>query len=109
MSGRNPPPSERREALEPKHLRTCVGCRVRAPKGQLLRLVAGTRGVSIDPPMVQPGRGAYIHSTEECAGDAIRSGALARALRVGIEREEASNLLREISRYLQGQELIEKT
>jgi uncharacterized protein len=109
MSGRSPPPSERREALEPKHLRTCVGCRLSAPKGQLLRLVAGTRGVSIDPAMRQPGRGAYIHRTEGCATEAIRRGALARALRVGIEREEASNLLREILGYLQGRELIEKT
>ena len=51
--------------------------------------------------MTLPGRGAYIHRNDGCVTGAIHRGALARALRVGIGREEASNLLREILGYLQ--------
>ena len=78
--------------------RTCVGCRQRGPKQDLLRVVESSEGIVPDPKASRPGRGAYLHRSPECAGAAIGRGALSRALRVAITAEEASNLLREIER-----------
>ncbi|MDP9340743.1 MAG: YlxR family protein [Actinomycetota bacterium] len=79
--------------------RTCVGCRVKAPKRDLVRLVTGDEGVRVDPGGKAPGRGAYVHRDPECIRLALRRGALAYALRTRLSPEEAGNLtetLREI-------------
>ncbi|HEX6131061.1 MAG TPA: YlxR family protein [Actinomycetota bacterium] len=64
--------------------RTCVGCRVRAPKRSLLRIVRRPGGaVDVDPRGSAPGRGAYVHRAQACVDAALRRAALARALRLG--------------------------
>ena len=68
-------------------VRTCVGCRGRAAKSELLRLVAGTDShgqpvVVPDPDATAPGRGAHLHPSRECYELAVRRRAFARALKV---------------------------
>ncbi|WP_249368617.1 MULTISPECIES: YlxR family protein [unclassified Actinomyces] len=62
-------------------VRTCVGCRGRGPRAQLLRLVLDDGGLAVDPRAVAPGRGAWIHPDPACLELAERRGALGRALR----------------------------
>ncbi len=70
-------------------VRTCIGCRQRATKRELLRVVAGTGAdgqdeswfVVPDPNGTAPGRGAHLHPTAECLALAERKRAFARALR----------------------------
>ena len=67
-------------------VRTCVGCRARAAKRELLRVVAGTDAkgqwlVVPDPSGTATGRGAHLHPTPECLALAERKRAFARALR----------------------------
>ena len=70
-------------------VRTCIGCRERAAKRELLRVVAGTDAedrvgswfVVPDPSGTAPGRGAHLHPTPECLALAERKRAFARALR----------------------------
>lgn len=61
-------------------IRTCVGCRTRANKCELIRLVQQSGSVIIDRRQRLPGRGAWVH--EACIEQAIRRRAIARALRV---------------------------
>ncbi|HLN79143.1 MAG TPA: YlxR family protein [Nocardioidaceae bacterium] len=67
-------------------MRTCIGCRLRASKQDLLRVVArgSDDGLTVvpDPGARAPGRGAYIHPTPECLELATRRRAFVRALRV---------------------------
>jgi len=63
-------------------VRTCVGCRERAPKQELLRVVAGDGTLVPDPAGRAPGRGAHLHPTPECLALALRRRAFVRALRV---------------------------
>ena len=74
-------------------VRTCVGCRGRSPKRDLLRVVAGEDGVVLDARKMLPGRGAYLHRDRSCVELAVKRGALARAVRASIEKDEVSNLL----------------
>ena len=63
-------------------VRTCVGCRERAPKQELLRVVAGEGALVPDPAGRAPGRGAHLHPKPECLALALRRRAFGRALRV---------------------------
>jgi predicted RNA-binding protein YlxR (DUF448 family) len=73
--------------------RTCVGCRVRASKRDLIR-VALVRGgeVVVDPSGSAPGRGAYVHLDVGCVEAAVRSRAFDRALRTGLTADAAARL-----------------
>jgi uncharacterized protein len=72
--------------------RSCVACRQRAPKQELVRLVRGAAGVAIDLTGSAPGRGAYVHRDADCARRALTKGALARALRTGVDEGELGRL-----------------
>ncbi|MFW6092257.1 MAG: YlxR family protein [Actinomycetota bacterium] len=74
--------------------RTCVGCRLRTDKSDLLRVVAVRCGaeserisgrtwcVVPDPRGRLPGRGAYLHPDPGCLSLAERRRAFPRALRL---------------------------
>jgi len=66
--------------MEP--VRTCVGCRTRAPQSQLLRVVQVDGVLVPDERAVLPGRGAWVHETAPCMDAALRRHAFVRALRV---------------------------
>lgn len=84
-------------AHEPE--RTCVGCRHKAAKCDLLRVVRAPDGVvRLDPGAKAPGRGAYVHRDVACAKVAIERGALARALRTGLNPDGAARLRTDIER-----------
>ena len=77
-------------AREPE--RSCVGCRRRAPKAELLRVARTPEGVRVDPLATALGRGAYVHRDPECVRSALRKGALAHALRTGLGEKELATL-----------------
>nr|WP_245597260.1 YlxR family protein [Jiangella gansuensis] len=84
-------------------MRTCIGCRSRAAKSELLRVVAGgvgTPGVLVpDHDGRLPGRGAYLHPSPGCLESAERRRAFSRAL-----RREGPLDVTELRRWLAEQE-----
>ena len=78
------PPRAHRSPSGP--VRTCVGCRARADRSVLLRVVAvqvgGTWTAVPDPRRRRPGRGAWVHPSPACLDLAARRTAFARALRL---------------------------
>jgi predicted RNA-binding protein YlxR (DUF448 family) len=40
--------------------RTCVACRIKVPKGELIRFVASKGEILLDEKGILPGRGAYL-------------------------------------------------
>ena len=68
-------------------VRTCVGCRKRASKDELVRVTVGSDAQGHpaavpDPAATAPGRGAHLHPTSACYELAVRRKAFGRALRV---------------------------
>ncbi|WP_078631968.1 YlxR family protein [Streptomyces resistomycificus] len=61
--------------------RTCVGCRERAAKKDLLRIVAVEGECVPDDRGTLPGRGAYVHPALVCLDLAVRRRMFPRALR----------------------------
>lgn len=64
-------------------IRTCLGCRSRRPRRELVRLVVDRGVVAVDARRDRPGRGAWVCPDEACAERALRDGGrrLRRALR----------------------------
>ena len=92
----------------PSHpVRTCVGCRERAAKQDLLRVVARGDGPSQvlvpDPGGRLTGRGAYLHRSTACLDQALRRRVFPRALRVPGPLEVA-----ELSKLVEGAEDAEQ-
>ena len=79
--------------MEP--VRTCIGCRSRAPRSSLMRIVVRESRVVADVSAVLPGRGAWLHPTLECFRLAERRRAFGRALRVSgpLDATEIENRL----------------
>ncbi|GGY01604.1 hypothetical protein GCM10010358_64380 [Streptomyces minutiscleroticus] len=59
-----------------------MGCRERAAKTDLLRIVEIEGACAPDPRGTLPGRGAYVHPALACLDLAVRRRAFPRALRV---------------------------
>jgi predicted RNA-binding protein YlxR (DUF448 family) len=81
--------------------RTCVGCRGKASKRALLRVVRVREGeAAIDPSGSAPGRGAYVHRDGGCVEAAVQSRAFARALRTGLTADTAARLGNDLQRVI---------
>ena len=69
--------------LENQPQRTCIGCRKKGPRSELLRLVSDTGGSSavvVDERRRMAGRGAWLHPSEACLALAVKRRAFGRAL-----------------------------
>jgi predicted RNA-binding protein YlxR (DUF448 family) len=63
----------------------CVGCRGRAAKSDLIRLVARDGAAVVDQQQKQPGRGAYLHPRAACLEQAVKRRTLGHALRSDVD------------------------
>ena len=75
-------------------VRTCIGCRERVAKSELLRVTAGSDAdgrpaVVPDPAATRRGRGAHLHPTVACYDLAVRRRAFGRALRAAAVLDSA--------------------
>jgi predicted RNA-binding protein YlxR (DUF448 family) len=69
--------------------RTCLGCRARRPKGELVRLVRRPDGrIVVDRGARLPGRGAYVCAEAGCVERALRPGKLVHAFRAPCRPDE---------------------
>ncbi|HEY4226537.1 MAG TPA: YlxR family protein [Pseudolysinimonas sp.] len=76
------PATHRGGTMEP--VRTCLGCRQRAPRSSLVRVVARDGRVVVDAAARLPGRGAWVHPARACLETAVSRKAFGRALRASI-------------------------
>lgn len=73
--------------------RSCIACREKKDKSDLVRLVYNSDIVEIDPKGKKPGRGAYLCLNYECWDIGLRKNRLDRALRANISLENRQALL----------------
>mgnify|MGYP001597032410 CR=1 FL=1 len=69
-------------------IRTCIGCRGKFPKKDLLRFVCNAAGsLRADPTGKLPGRGAYVCLSQACINAAFRSQKVTTLLRVNLSKD----------------------
>jgi len=61
--------------------RSCVACRIKGAKGELLRIAEGPEGPVLDYLEKLPGRGAYVCPRAACITKALDPGVLSRAFK----------------------------
>ncbi len=68
--------------------RTCMGCNVKKPKKEFIRIVKSKTGeIDIDRTGKMPGRGAYICDNIECLEKLIKSKRLEKVFETKISDE----------------------
>ncbi|MBN1261887.1 MAG: YlxR family protein [Anaerolineae bacterium] len=73
--------------------RTCVACRTQRPKRSLVRVVHTVSGeIVVDETGKLNGRGAYLCRCRPCWEQALKRGALSRALRASVSPETEAML-----------------
>lgn len=81
-----------------KSIRTCMGCRERAPQAELTRVARFGSDLVLDPERRVAGRGAYLHGRRECldrfGGTKGRIRSLRWAPPLEAKRRVAAELLR---------------
>jgi predicted RNA-binding protein YlxR (DUF448 family) len=83
-------------------VRTCLGCRQRAPRSSLLRIVARDGRATVDAGARLPGRGAWVHPDQGCIDAAVKRKAFGRALRTAINTESLQDMS-DLSRWAESQ------
>jgi predicted RNA-binding protein YlxR (DUF448 family) len=74
-------------------LRTCIACRERHPKRELIRIVRRPDGtLDIDPKGKLAGRGAYLCRNRQCWEEALQPGRLSQALKCQVSAEDVAAL-----------------
>ncbi len=103
-------PSERpaeRDQVSPqrrKHvpMRTCIACRQKRPKRELVRIVRTPEGsLELDPKGKRSGRGAYLCSDQTCWDLALHHEKLGRALKCQVSAADVAGLKRFAESLLQ--------
>ena len=68
--------------------RTCMGCNIKKPKKEFIRIVKSKTGeIDIDRTGKMPGRGAYICDNIECLEKLIKSKRLEKVFEMKISDE----------------------
>ncbi|WP_312856295.1 YlxR family protein [Nocardioides pelophilus] len=113
MAGRRNISTSPDDSLAEGPVRTCIGCRKRATKRELLRVIAGsdTHGHPVvvpDPDGTAPGRGAHLHPSLGCYDLAVRRKAFSRALLPPERRSEGGLSSAPVGEYLHSHQNLAK-
>lgn len=82
-------------------MRTCVMCKTKMDKRELLRIVRiADNGIEFDPTGKKNGRGAYLCTKPECIENIRNSKKIAQALQIDADAKELENVITEIKTYL---------
>jgi predicted RNA-binding protein YlxR (DUF448 family) len=87
-------------------LRSCIACRERYPKRELLRVVRSPEGTfEIDPKGKLAGRGAYFCRNRQCGEGALQPGRLSQALKCPVSAEDVVLLKARAWAYIEEAEI----
>ncbi len=66
-------------------MRTCIACKAVRPKNELIRIVDGENGISLDKTGKADGRGAYICNDTGCIKKLIKLKSLNRTFKKEVD------------------------
>ncbi len=90
--------------MKRKHvpLRSCIACRAKLPKRELIRVVSTPEGtLEIDTKGKRAGRGAYLCRKQQCCETALQPGRLSQALKCRVDATEVAALKASVSSLIE--------
>ena len=77
-------------------VRTCVGCRQRGNRSDLIRIANFQGNLSVDTEKKLPGRGSWLHKKTKCLETAVERKAFVRAFRGKVDLEQVTDFVKQI-------------
>ena len=77
-------------------VRTCVGCRQRGNRSDLIRIANFQGNLSVDTEKKLPGRGSWLHLKTKCLETAVERKAFVRAFRGKVDLEQVTDFVKQI-------------
>jgi predicted RNA-binding protein YlxR (DUF448 family) len=77
-------------------VRTCVGCRQRGNRSDLIRIANFQGSLRFDTEKKMPGRGSWLHKKTKCLENAVERKAFLRSFRGKVELEQVTDLVKQI-------------
>jgi len=77
--------------------RTCLACRKKGGKGELIRVALAPSGVVLDYNERLPGRGAYVCPVKDCIESAITGKTLSKAFKRHVAAPDAEQFYAEVA------------
>jgi hypothetical protein len=77
-------------------VRTCVGCRQRGNRSDLIRIANFQGNLSVDSEKRLHGRGSWLHPKGSCLETAVERKAFVRAFRGKADLEQVTDLVKQI-------------
>jgi predicted RNA-binding protein YlxR (DUF448 family) len=73
-------------------VRTCVGCRQRGNRADLIRIINSQGFLKVDSEKSLSGRGSWLHPISKCLETAVERSAFGRALKAKMDHEQVEEL-----------------
>jgi predicted RNA-binding protein YlxR (DUF448 family) len=73
-------------------VRTCVGCRQRGNRSDLIRIVNSQGFLKVDTQKSLSGRGSWLHMSSKCLETAVERSAFSRALKAKLDHGQILDL-----------------
>ncbi len=87
--------------MKKQPMRTCVMCRQKREKRELVRIVRTPEGeIKFDPTGKANGRGCYVCTSEECLSSVKNVSRIARALETAADAQQLNRVYEEIISYV---------
>jgi predicted RNA-binding protein YlxR (DUF448 family) len=84
-------------------LRTCIGCKCKKPKKEMIRIVRTPDGkIIIDKTGKKSGRGAYLCSDVKCLDAAFKENSLNKSLKQDIPLQTLDELRKDFLKNIEG-------
>jgi len=84
----------------PPSERTCVSCRKKGIKGELIKLTNSPQGIIIDYSERLPGRGAYVCPEMPCIGKVLKDGVLSKVFKESIKPPKLEDFVAELEQKI---------
>ena len=79
-----------------KNIRTCIACRTRKEKGELLRIVADGNIAVIDESQKQNTRGMYICNDKACINKLLKAKDITKCIKIDVAGDSIKELLKNL-------------
>ena len=79
-----------------KNIRTCIACRAKREKHELLRIVAKEEQAAIDETYKENARGIYICKDKACINKLLKAKDISRCIKIDVSQDSIKELLRNL-------------
>ena len=79
-----------------KNIRTCIACRAKKEKHELLRIVAKEKVATLDETHKENARGIYLCKDKACINKLLKAKDISKCVKIDVDMDSMKELLRNL-------------